>query len=143
MKRISLLFATLFVLILSGCQQQGSTGQENTSASAEPASLEAWDAVKEEYHHLMAFTFHPAEEGDLNPIKKDHAAMAEKAKEFAMLGIPKEQEGKGLDELVKKLQADSEGLSNLISKGATDEEIKTALFALHDVYHRIEEVSMQ
>lgn len=143
MKHTLLLFASVFVFLSFGCQQQASTGQESASAAAEPATLEAWDAMKEEYHHMMAFTFHPAEDGDLAPIKKDHAAMAEKAKEFAAMGIPEAHAGKGLDELVKKLQADSQALSDLINKGAGDEEIKTALFALHDVYHSIEEKSMQ
>jgi len=141
MKRTFLLLSSLLVFFAVGCQQQASSEAE-AETTAEPATLESWDAVKEEYHHLMAFTFHPAEDGDLEPIKKDHAVMAEKAKEFAALGIPTEHSGKGLDVMVKKLQTETEALSALISKGASDEDIKTALFALHDVYHGVEEKSM-
>lgn len=140
MKHTFFLFVSLLLLSSIGCQQQGTDGDEVTEAKE--VSLETWNAVKEEYHHFMAFTFHPAEDGDLAPIKKDHDAMAAKAKEFAGLAIPGELAGKGLDERVQRLAKETEALSALIESGAGDEEIKTALFGLHDVYHGVEEASM-
>jgi len=86
----------------------------------------------------MSQTFHPAEEGNLAPIKSKIAEMQAKAVAFQKSEIPaelqnKEEIKKNLDELVNGTKV----LAKKIKKNASDEVIKTQLTALHDVFHKI------
>lgn len=99
-----------------------------------------WDKWKElkEFHAVMSQTFHPSEEGNLEPIKKRSSEMAEKANLLAKSAIPKEYNTPKIKEAVKKLQKGSKELDSFIkSSKATDEGIKQKLSALHDVFHEI------
>lgn len=99
-----------------------------------------WDKWKElkEFHVVMSQTFHPSEEGNLEPIKKRSSEMAEKANLLAKSAIPKEYNTPKIKEAVKKLQKGSKELDAFIkSSKATDEGIKQKLSALHDVFHEI------
>lgn len=99
-----------------------------------------WDKWKEikEFHTVMSQTFHPSEEGNLEPIKKRSSEMAEKANILAKSAIPKEYATPKIKEAVKKLEGGSQKLDKLIKSGkASDEQIKKDLSALHDVFHEI------
>lgn len=99
-----------------------------------------WDKWKElkEFHAVMSQTFHPSEEGNLEPIKKRSGEMLEKANLLAKSAIPKEYNTPKIKEAVKKLQKGSKELDAFIkSSKATDEAIKQKLSALHDVFHEI------
>ncbi len=96
-----------------------------------------WDEAKEEFHMVMASTFHPAEEGNLQPLKEDYAKLTAQAKSWSMIPVPKDLKGKGLEEKIKALIVDSTDLGKMINKGATDEEIKKGIYALHDIFHDI------
>lgn len=99
-----------------------------------------WDKWKElkEFHVVISQTFHPSEEGNLEPIKKRSGEMAEKANFLAKSTIPKEYNTPQIKGAVKKLQKRSKELDAFIkSSKATDEGIKQKLAALHDVFHEI------
>ncbi len=90
------------------------------------------------FHQVMSQTFHPSEEGNLQPIKTRSGEMAKKAKELAASKVPAEFNKPDILEAVKQLVTDSEKLDQMIKNGkTTDAEITKALSALHDVFHRI------
>lgn len=90
------------------------------------------------FHQVMSQTFHPAEEGNLQPIKTRSGEMVKKAKELAASKVPQEFNKPDILEAVKQLVTDSEKLDKMISNGKTsDAEITKALSALHDVFHKI------
>lgn len=138
MKRNHLLLsvlATLAIVFMVSCnnQQSGSNGQE----TEQTASIDQdWEAAKEAYHTVMSGTFHPAEEGNLEPLKEKYAELATRSQEWAALPIPENLQGKGLEEALKELETTSAAMGQVVTTG-TDEEITKAIYDLHDVFHRI------
>ena len=121
MKNIKFLFAAIALFFISFASAQDKDWKE-----------------KNEFHKVMSQTFHPAEEGNLAPIKSKITEMQAKAVAFQKSEIPaelpnKEEIKKNLDELVNGTKI----LAKEIKKNASDEVIKTQLTALHDVFHKI------
>ena len=98
----------------------------------------SWPQIKA-FHSVMSQTFHPSEEGNLEPIKKRSGEMVEKAIALASAAIPKEFNNKEVAAAVKKLEADSKALDKLVKAKGSDDDIKKALVALHDTFHTIVE----
>ena len=96
-----------------------------------------WEQAKSAYHKVMASTFHPAEEGDLEPLKTQHNVLAWQADNWAATSIPKELRTKELKANMKLLKSASKDLSRLVLKGGSDAELTKAMFALHDTFHTI------
>jgi hypothetical protein len=97
----------------------------------------SWEDAKEAYHHAMSSTFHPAEEGDFKPLKEGYNDLAVSAKNWMAVDIPESLDGKELKPRLKKLYKESSKIGKLIEKGVSDEELKGAIFGLHDVFHEI------
>ena len=106
-----------------------------TNATAQ-SKFDAWPQLKE-FHKVMSQTFHPVEEGNYEPIKTRIGEMVEKANALVSNPIPAEFNNKKVKKACVKLAKDSKKLQAKITAGATDEEIKTSLSALHDVFHTI------
>jgi ABC-type Zn uptake system ZnuABC Zn-binding protein ZnuA len=122
MKNIKFLFAAVVLFFVS------------TFVSAQ---VKDWKE-KNEFHKVMSTTFHPAEEGNLAPIKSKIGEMQEKAIAFQKSVIPadvvnKKEVQKNLKDLVKGTKA----LNKKINANASDEVIKNDLTSLHDVFHKI------
>lgn len=99
--------------------------------------FDKWAELKT-FHGVMSQTFHPSEEGDLQPIKTRSAEMAEKANALAKEAIPTEFATPAIQDAVKRLQKDSKALHKLVkNKKTKDEQITKSLAALHDVFHEI------
>lgn len=93
---------------------------------------------KEDFHKVMGQTFHPVEDGNYAPIRERSGEMVEKAIAWQKSTIPAEFANiASIKENLVKLVAGSEALNNKIKANCTDEEIKTDLTALHDVFHEI------
>jgi superoxide dismutase len=96
-----------------------------------------WPAIKD-FHKVMSQTFHPSEDGNLEPIKSRSKEMLEKAEALKKSTIPAEFKNttdiaKSIDELI----VGSKKLNKLVQSKASDKKITTSLAALHDVYHKI------
>lgn len=124
MKRIVLFAITAFAFFIA-----------RPAAAQEKAK---W-AEKDAFHEIMSKTFHPAEEGKLEPIKTRSAEMLQKAiawkQSTAPEGFDKKKVKKDLGTLVKGAKK----LDKLVQAKAADEEIKKQLNELHDVFHAITE----
>lgn len=95
-----------------------------------------WPEIKE-FHKVMSQTFHPAEEGNLEPIKTRSKELWEKAEALNKKPIPAEFNKKEIKAAVKKLATDSKKLHEMIQKKVPDDKIKKSLSDLHDVFHTI------
>ena len=95
-----------------------------------------WPALKD-FHKVMSQTFHPSEEGNLEPIKKRSGEMVEKAALLAKSTIPAEFNKKEVVAAVQKLATDSKKLDKLVKSKKSDKELTDALTKLHDVFHEI------
>lgn len=112
-------------------------GDKATDASAPTSQANDKWAELDAYHNVMSQTFHPAEEGKLEPIRKHAGELAEKAKQWLESKPPKVYDSADIKALLVKLNAESKTLADAIAKGAKDEQIKKDLTALHDRFHEI------
>ena len=104
------------------------------SVSVKPA--DQW-AELENYHEIMSQTFHPAEEGKLEPIRKLAGELANRSQKWLASTPPKVYDTPNIKAILVKLNAETKALADAIAKGAKDEQIKTDLTALHDRFHEI------
>jgi len=95
-----------------------------------------WETL-DEFHNIMAATFHPMEEGDLQPIKSRSRELAAEAKRLAKGRIPARFDETSVQDNLKALRKDSAALHKLVKNGGSDEAITKGLNALHEVFHRI------
>ncbi len=122
----------------SATTEASSAVEEQVATAASESENGPWYQSKEEFHTLMALTFHPAEEGDFEPVKKNHLDLVQKAKDWSALEIPVALAEKEMDVKLQNLIKGAESVSELVTANAETEKIKTSLFALHDVFHGIE-----
>jgi hypothetical protein len=97
---------------------------------------EKWPVIKE-FHGVMSQTFHPAEEGNLAPIKARSEEMMLKAAAILKSDIPEEFNTDAILASAEKLQIKSKRLHKLVTSQASDEEILKSITDLHDTFHEI------
>lgn len=115
---------TLFIFLLATTVVFGQAKSDN------------WPELKA-FHSVMAQTFHPSEEGNLQPIKERAGEMVEKAEALAKSTIPADFSNDKIKKAIEKLVADSKDLKTLVDKKESDEVITKNLSALHDTFHEI------
>ena len=120
MKQLSL------VLLLSGIA---------LSLSAQSAPWKELD----EYHKVMAATFHPSEEGNLKPVRERSGELAAKAKVLYKSSIPTAYQKPGVKETLGLLAKESKALDKMVRRKKSDAEVTKAITALHDRFHEVME----
>lgn len=123
-------------IFLFSCNNQSTT--QETSSTDQAAIETEWDKLKEDYHMVMAETFHPAEEGDLEPINTKYQELAKKAQIWAQAALPAKYDTTNLAENLQILAKASKDIGYVIEAESSDEEITAALFKLHDQFHLIQ-----
>jgi hypothetical protein len=121
-KAISLLVVALSLICISSQAQQKASWKE-----------------MEEFHQVMSATFHPSEEGKLDPIKTRSGEMVNKAVSWQKSDAPKGYNKNAVKASLKKLVSASKELHQLVKNNATDEVLKEKLSSLHDIFHEITE----
>lgn len=98
--------------------------------------FDTWPELKT-FHGVMSTTFHPAEEGDLKPIRTRSGEMVEKATVLAKSKVPAEFNTPAILAAVKNLRSGSKSLHKLVKKQGSDADVTKSITALHDVFHEI------
>ncbi|WP_426094655.1 hypothetical protein [Flavobacterium sp. DSR2-3-3] len=106
-----------------------------SSVSAQ-STFDKWPAIKE-FHEVMSQTFHPAEEGNLAPIKARSEEMMNKATMLLKSDIPTEFRTDAILVLAERLQLKSKALHKLVKSSGTDAAIVKSITDLHDTFHQI------
>ncbi len=108
-----------------------------TNINKAQSLMEKWPELKA-FHTVMSQTFHPSEEGNLQPIKEHSAELLEKANALAKSSIPADYKNEKITHAVKQLAVGAEKLNTAIkNKKISDVDITQALAKLHDVFHEI------
>jgi hypothetical protein len=107
-----------------------------TIGSVSAQSMDNWPALKE-FHGVMSQTFHPAEEGNLEPIKARSEEMMNKAAALLKTDVPAEFRTNAIFANAEKLQMKSKALHKMVVAKAADADILKALTDLHDIFHEI------
>jgi hypothetical protein len=109
-----------------------------TMASGQaPASAQAQWPEKNEFHKVMAQTFHPSEEGNYEPIRSRIGEMYDKAMAWAESTPPKEYDKPEVKSTIKEMTGQIVALRAMIDKKASNDELKPKMEALHETFHKI------
>lgn len=120
--------ASLLLLVLIGTS---SFAQEKKEFN-----MESWPALKA-FHGVMSQTFHPSEDGNLEPIKSRATEMKEKATALAESKIPADLNNAKVKDAISRLKENTVVLEKMIADKKSDAEIKDYLKTLHDTFHEI------
>jgi hypothetical protein len=93
----------------------------------------------EDFHTVMGSTFHPAEEGKLEPTRTRSKEMVDKAVAWEKSTAPEGYDKKAVSATLKKLVTGTKELDKMVKAKATDQALVTKLSSLHDVFHEIME----
>ncbi|NNV54031.1 DJ-1/PfpI family protein [Limnovirga soli] len=110
--------------------------EKKNAATQKPSVFSQWPAL-DEFHKVMSATFHPSEEGNLSPLKKNAEDLSAKAKLLNQSAIPLNFQKNGMKELLTKLEMESAVLAKMVTGKNTDEVLKNAISALHNRFHEI------
>lgn len=100
------------------------------------STFDKWPALKE-FHEVMSQTFHPAEEGNLTPIKTRSEEMMSKAVMLLKSDIPEEFRTNSILASSERLQLKSKALHKLVISNGSDAAILKSITDLHDTFHEI------
>ena len=106
------------------------------NAVSAQSTFDKWPAIKE-FHGVMSETFHPAEEGNLAPIKARSEEMMHKAAQLLKSEIPEEFKTNAIIASAERLQIKSKSLNKLVKSNASDATIVKSITDLHDTFHEI------
>lgn len=98
--------------------------------------FDSWPELKT-FHGVMSQTFHPSEEGNLEPIRTRIDEFKSKAEALAASKIPDNLNNEKVKGAVADLKSGAAALKKQIDAKADDETIKKALSGLHDTFHKI------
>ncbi|AYQ33177.1 DJ-1/PfpI family protein [Runella sp. SP2] len=107
-------------------------------SAQEKKKQESWPEL-DDYHAVMAKTFHPAEEGNLKPLYANAEELATKASILKKSVVPTKYQKPGVKESVEALEKESVALAKMVKKKKSEDELKKAIFALHDRFHEVME----
>lgn len=99
-------------------------------------TFDKWPAIKE-FHEVLSQTFHPSEEGNLQPIKARSEELMNKATALLKSDMPKEFQTGPVMGASEKLQIKSKALHKMIQAKASDADITKALSEVHEIFHEI------
>ncbi len=102
-----------------------------------PVTTQADWKEKNDFHVVMAQTFHPSEKGNYEPIRTRIGEMYDKAIAWANSTPPKEFDSPQLKSTLKELVGQIMSLKGMITNKATNDELKPKLEALHETFHKI------
>ena len=97
MKTIALAFIALITLTANSVMAQ--------------SKMQDWKELKE-FHKVMSQTFHPSEEGNLEPIKSRIGEMVQKADALKASAIPADFNNKKVKKAVAQLAKDSKKITS-------------------------------
>lgn len=121
MKKLPIILTTLLLV-------GGLTGMAQAKAK--------WPEM-EAFHKVMSQTFHPAEEGQLEPIRTRSGEMLEKAIAWQNSSAPEGYQSKAVKKTLKELVKGAKELDKLVKDKGSDADITTKLTALHDIFHEV------
>lgn len=111
-------------------------GPYSVNAQEKKSNLSSWPELKS-FHMVIAQTFHPAEEGNLKPIRERSDELYNKALILESSKVPADFNKPEILRARKELSELTKDLDDLIKKNESDEEVMKSLTSVHDSFHKI------
>lgn len=121
MRKLLMLFAA-FLFLSIGVLAQG--------------KFDKWPEMKT-YHGTLSQTFHPAEEGDLKPIRTRSHELYANAKLVAASPIPGEYDNDDIRKLIKRMVKEADKLNALVVLQEQNTTIMKQFNIVHSTFHEI------
>lgn len=96
----------------------------------------AWPEMKT-FHSFMAATFHPAEDGNLNPLRAKADSLYIVAKLWQASSIPSTFKPVETTAALKKLASQCAGIKKSVDAKANDKDLTERITAAHDTFHTL------
>lgn len=132
-KRYTILYI-LAVLLLAGCAGKKEDVHEHAAAGED----DDWKEM-DEFHMIMAETFHPYKDSsNLDPAKTRAAELADAAGKWASATLPEKVDNDQIRSKLQQLKSETEMLAERV-RTADDNVIAEQLTKVHDTFHEIQE----
>lgn len=102
------------------------------------AQQEKWKEM-ESFHEIMSATFHPAEENNLSPVKKQATELLDRAKKWKASTAPAGYNAKTVAPILDKLVIASDEVNKAVKAKKSDADLKKLITQAHHVFHEIAE----
>jgi hypothetical protein len=135
--------AAFFAVIVAcaGKKDNDSTSQEATVEKTDTtaaASSRDWKEM-DEFHMIMAETFHPYKDNsNLVPVKEKAKELEDGAAKWANAPLPAKVDNEEMKSKLQLLKTETANLTSMVSK-STDDAIGAQLTKVHDIFHEIQE----
>jgi hypothetical protein len=133
LRNVAIAALAIFAIACATKKEEGST--ESTEQAAEQKEWKEMD----DFHMLMAESFHPFKDSaNLEPAKAGATTMASAAAQWATSTFPEKVNN---DDMKSKLASLKEGTASLVQtiNGGDDKAIGEQLTKVHDLFHAIQE----
>ncbi len=107
-----------------------------TVVSFGQAKFDNWPAMKD-FHNSLAHAFHPAEEGDMKPIRSTSHELFAKCKVLNVSPIPGEYDNEKMRKTLKRMEKETDKLNALVVRQEQNATIMTQLNVVHSTFHDI------
>ncbi len=97
-----------------------------------------WKEMKN-FHGLMSSSFHPAEEGNLKPLKEKAESLLNAAKEWKASTIPAGYKPKETSETLAQLVKQLNEVNKAVKAKKDDASLTKMITEAHDIFHNVAE----
>ncbi|MCC6461359.1 MAG: hypothetical protein IT260_12870 [Saprospiraceae bacterium] len=105
---------------------------------AQTAKKANWKEMHD-FHEVMSTTFHPAEEGNLAPLREKAGLLVERAQAWKKSAVPAGYKAELTGEILKRLVKQCKTVQKAVKKGKSDAELTASITKAHDIFHEIME----
>jgi PBP1b-binding outer membrane lipoprotein LpoB len=139
MKKLISYVVVLFVIAMAvACSGKKEETTETEAAATEEVSNDEWPKM-DEFHMVMAESFHPFKDSaNLEPAKANAAEMARVAEEWASAALPEKVNNEETKANLEKLKTETAAFVTTV-QGTDAAAIGTSLTNLHDLFHKLQE----
>ena len=107
-----------------------------SSVTFAQSSKAVWAEMKT-FHSFMAGTFHPAEEGNLAPLKQKADSLEITAKLWQASAIPANYKPVETKEALAQLVAKTTAINKALAAKESDDNLKKLIGEAHEIFHHI------
>jgi len=133
---LNLVLAMLLVAFVVTCTNKKINSEE--SEAHPETDADEWKEM-DEFHMVMAESFHPyMDSGNIAPAKENAAMMEKLASKWAVASLPAKMDNDEVKRKLKALQLSTTNFKSIASQ-ADDKVVADSLARLHDLFHSIQE----
>lgn len=107
-------------------------------AFAQAQQKASWKEMHD-FHDVISTTFHPAEEGNLAPVREKAGLLVERAEAWKKSAVPAGYNPAKTADTLKRLVKQCKAVRKAVKKGKSDAELTVAITTTHDIFHEIME----